>query len=154
RFHERLAKEGHALAALPLALDSVERQAPSYMPLYGDKGLGSAIESLASGAISARTVPPPADGGAASVRPIDDAAVLERMKVAVRPWAVGSKGRVEAKLFAVDPPVDETALGSWLLRALPLEAAKGAPRLDVLRATADGVFGALFSAASNGGAYS
>jgi hypothetical protein len=74
------------------------------------------------------------------------------MHAAVRPWAEGKNGRVEAKLFALAPAVERDAVGSWLLRALPLESISGATRLDCSRATAEDVFGPLFSAASNGGA--
>src|SRR5687768_1582440 len=40
RFHERLAQAKHPLGSLPLSLLEVENEAPSYMPLYGEKGLG------------------------------------------------------------------------------------------------------------------
>ena len=39
---------GHPLAGLPLVLQGIEREAPSYMPLYGEKGLGRAIDALAA----------------------------------------------------------------------------------------------------------
>ncbi|MBX3222945.1 MAG: hypothetical protein KF795_20710 [Labilithrix sp.] len=154
RFGDALAKSGHALAGLPLALRAAEREAPSYMPLYGDKGLGRAIDTLASGPMSARTVPPPADGAAVRATRVDDARVTERLVSAVRPWAEGKSGKVEAKVFALDPRVSASAVGSWLLRALPLESTTATARLDVSRTGAEGVFGPLFSAASNGGAYS
>lgn len=152
KFQESLAAAGHALGGLPLELKRTEREAPSYMPLYGDKGLGRAIETLTSGPMSARTVPPPADGSAIRATLLDDAAVIERLTAAVRPWAEGKSGKVEAKVFALAPSVESRALGSWLLRALPLDATKGT--LDCQRTEAEGVFGPLFAAASNGGAYS
>ncbi len=154
RFQESLAAAGHPLGALPLALRAAEREAPSYMPLYGDKGLGRAIDTLASGPMSVRTIPPPADGASVRATRSDDAAVTERMLAAVRPWAEGKSGKVEAKLFTLEPPVAGSVLGSWLLRALPLESTTATARLDVSRSGAEGVFGPLFSAASNGGAYS
>jgi hypothetical protein len=154
RFREALAKAGHPLARMPLELRPNEREAPSYMPLYGDRGLGRAIDTLASGTISVRTVPPPADGAAVRATELDDAGVIERMIAAVRPWAEGKSGKVEAKLFTIALPVEGNALGSWLLRALPLDATAAVARLDCSRVSADGVFGPLFSAASNGGAYS
>jgi len=76
------------------------------------------------------------------------------MKAAVQPWCEGSKGKVDAKLFALTPIIEEGALGSWLLRALPLDSTSGAARLDVARTGPEVVFGSLFAAASNGGAYS
>jgi hypothetical protein len=151
---EVLVTAGHPLAGLPLALRSTEREAPSYMPLYGDKGLKRAMETLASGPMSAATVPPPVDGSAVRAKRVDDHAVIERMTSAVRPWTEGTSGKAEAKVFALDPPVSASVLGSWLLRALPLDSTTAAARLDVSRTGPEGVFGPLFSAASNGGAYS
>jgi hypothetical protein len=149
RFAARLREEGHPLADLPLALRAAEREAPSYMPLYGDKGLGRAIERLTSGAMSVRTLPPPADGAAvrATLRADDEA--LVRMRAAVAPWS-----KTEAKVFALDPPIASENVGSWLLRALPLDATSGVARLDCSRSGPEGAFGPLFSAAANGGAYS
>jgi hypothetical protein len=85
---------------------------------------------------------------------VDDASVIERMTAAVRPWAEGKSGKVEAKVFTLDPKVSASAVGSWLLRALPLESTTATARLDVSRTGPEGIFGPLFSAASNGGAYS
>ncbi len=154
RFAERLATAKHPLAELPLELCGTEREVPSYMPLYGDKGLGRAIETLASGPMSARTVPPPADGATVRVTRLEDEALAQRLETAVRPWSEGSKGKCEAKLFEISPPIT-SGLGSWFLRALPLDSTKGTARLDVTRAEDPAaVFGTLFSAASNGGAYS
>ncbi len=154
RFHERLAEVKHPLGTMPLALLPVEREAPSYMPLYGEKGLGRAIATLERGPMSAKTVPPPADGAAVRATRIDDPKTIERLATAVRPWSDASNGKIEAKLFALEPAIDIGALGRWLLRVLPLDATAGVARLEVERAPADAVFGALFSAASNGGAYS
>lgn len=153
-FERHLTEEKHPLGGLPLSLLATEREAPSYMPLYGDKGLGRAIERLASGPMSARTIPPPADGGTVKATARDDGAIAARMGEAVRPWQEGSNGKIEAKVFDLAPSVGIGSLGSWLLRALPLESTAGAPRLEVSRTGADAVFGALFAAASNGGAYS
>jgi hypothetical protein len=154
RFQERLVKARHPLGGLPLALLPAEREVPSYMPLYGDKGLGRAIDTLTSGPMSVRTVPPPADGSAVRATRVDEAGVTERLTSAVRPWAEGKSGKVEAKVFTLTPEVASSALGSWLLRALPLESTTATARLDVSRTGPEGVFGPLFSAASNGGAYS
>lgn len=154
RFHERLASTKHPLGSMPIALLGVENEAPSYMPLYGEKGLGGAIAALERGPMSAKTVPPPADGAVAKATKLDDAKLVDRLATAVRPWSDASNGKIEAKLFALEPPVDVGAVGSWLLRMLPLESTAGQARLDVQRTPADTVFGALFSAASNGGAYS
>lgn len=152
RFHERLVRLGHPLGTLPLELLDVEREAPSYMPLYGEEGLGEAIAVLERGATSAKTVPPPAVGQANSVALVDEPALVERLATAVRPWSDAKNGKLEAKAFTIDPPVDVT--GAWLLRALPLDAVAGVRRLEVDRAPPETVFGALFAAAANGGSYS
>lgn len=154
RFREALAARGHPLAKMPLALRPSELEAPSYMPLYGDKGLGRAIDTLASGSISVRSIPPPSSGGAVRVTLLEDESVTRRMSTAVSPWAEGKSGRVEAKVFAIVPSVEARSVGSWLLRALPLDATSGGARLECSRTGVEGVFGPLFSAASNGGAYS
>jgi len=154
RFVDVLRKAGHPLAVMPLALSTTEREVPSYMPLYGDKGLGRAIETLASGPMSARTIPPPADGSVVRATRVDDPEIALRMSAAVRPWGEGKSGKIEAKVFSLSPAVDRNSVGSWLLRALPLEATTATARLDCTRTGPEGVFGPLFSAASNGGAYS
>lgn len=154
RFRDTLKAGNHPLAALPLVLLSTEREAPSYMPLYGDKGLGRAIDTLASGSMSIRTIPPPADGAAVRATKVDDKGATERMVAAVRPWTQGKSGKVEAKIFTLAPSVEGGAVGSWLLRALPLDSTNAVARLDCSRTGPEGVFGPLFSAASNGGAYS
>ncbi len=154
RFRELLAGQGHPLAAMPLELRRTEHEVPSYMPLYGDKGLGRAIDSLASGAMSIRSIPPPADGSAVRATRIDDSGSVDRLGAAVRPWAEGKSGKVEAKVFQLEPAVQANAVGSWLLRALALDSTTAAARLECSAIGADGVFGPLFSASSNGGAYS
>jgi hypothetical protein len=152
RFHERLVKEGHPLGTMPLDTLDVEREARTYLPLYGEKGIGDALSALESGPMSAHTVPPPADGATTLATRVADSAIEGRLRAAVLPWAEGPKGRVEAKLFSIEPAV--TRVGSWLVRALPLESVAGVARLDVAGTPPEGTFGALFAAASNGGASS
>ena len=152
RFRELLGAASHPLAALPLALLDLEREVPSYMPLYGDAGLGHAIDTLTSGPMTARTVPPPADGDEIRPRRIDDPVTLERLGAAVRPWTDGPSGKIEAHVFEIAPPVSGHALGSWLVRSLALEAVTAAPRLECMQTGPEGIFGPLFAAASNGGA--
>lgn len=154
RFQSALTESSHPLGGLPLALRGTEREAPSYMPLYGDRGLGRAIDTLTSGPMSVRTIPPPASGADVRATWIADERVEERMRSAVRPWAEGKSGKVEAKVFSLEPKLEKTPVGSWLLRALDLDATRSVTRLDVSRTGPEGVFGPLFSAASNGGAYS
>jgi hypothetical protein len=153
-FRRALAGAGHPLANLPLVLLPAEREVPSYMPLYGDKGLGRALDALTSGTISVRTIPPPGEGAPLAVTAVEDAGVQARLRVAVRPWAEGSHGKVEATVFSLPRKIERRDLGRWLLRALPLESTAAASGLEVSSTGAEGVFGPLFSAASNGGASS
>lgn len=150
---EELTKEGHRLAGLSLELRPIEREAPSYMPLYGDRGLTGVLEALANGPMSARTMPPPAEGKDVQVTEIPASPLLVN---AVKPWQTGKRGKVETKAFELGVTLSPNLLGSWLLRALPLESTKGVPRegLDCKRVQPESVFGPLFAAAANGGAYS
>lgn len=150
-FHERLVASGHPLAPFPLHLLESEREAPTYMPMYGADAIQKAVRTLESGPSSVRTIPPPADHDAPRVSLVADAALEARMREAVAPWTEGSKGKAETRVFALTPPVAE--VGRWLLRALPLESTRDGT-LDIARVTPDVAWGALFGAASNGGAYS
>ncbi len=151
-FQAELVAASHPLGGLPLTLRSVEREAPTYMPLYGEASLGSAIEALANQPRAGHTMPPPADPTsitAIQVVPADD-----RILAAVKPWAEGKRGKVEAKIFSLANEVEPNAVGSWLLRTLPLESIEGATKIVCVRVAGEGVFGPLFAAAANGGAYS
>jgi hypothetical protein len=147
-----LAATSHPLAGLPLGLLPIEREAPSYMPLYGDRGLTGVLEALASGPMSARTMPPPAEGKAVTATEVPAPGSLA---AAVAPWR-GKLYRVETRAFDLGTEIEPSLLGSWLLRALPLESTKDVKRegLETKRLSADAVFGALFAAAANGGAAS
>jgi hypothetical protein len=54
----------------------------------------------------------------------------------------------------VDVGIGTSAPGKWLLRALPLACLEGAAALRAERTGPEAVWGALFAAAANGGAYS
>lgn len=151
---EALKRSGHPLGGLPLSLLATEREVPSYMPLYGDKGLGRAIDALTSGLISIRSIPPPADATPVEAKVIADDVVSQRLAKAVEPWLEGKNGKVETKLFSLARRLETSSLGRSFLRTLSLDSASGASQLDVSRTGAEGAFGPLFSAASNGGAYS
>lgn len=157
-FGAELARRGHPLASLPLKRLPIEAEAPSYLPLYGAEGLGEAIDTLARGVASAKTLPPPAEGVAVDVKRREDHAIEARLATAVRPWSDAPNGKLEAKVFELSPALDLAAFGAWLLRVLPLDAtldeAGRLARFGVESSLPSAVFGALFSAASNGGAYS
>jgi hypothetical protein len=147
-FRDELAAAGHPLAALPLTLLDVEGEVPSYVPVYGSEAIGRAYEALASGPMSARSIPPPANSREVRASAAD---VDPRMDTAVRSWAAGPNGKVEAHVFVLEPAVRDYGLGSWLVRALPLASVREA-KIECLRVGVEGAFGALFAAAANGGA--
>ena len=155
-FHARLAAQGHVLGQLPLALLDAEGEAPTYMPMYGANAISKAVARLESGPTSTRTIPPPGDHVAPKATRIEDAALEARLREAVNPWtkSAGSNGKAEAKVFRLEPALGSASPGRWLLRSLPLECLEGADTLRADRAGADAVWGALFAAAANGGAYS
>ncbi len=149
-FARELEKASHPLAGIPLVLLAAEREAPTYMPMYGEGAIDRAVARLQGGPTSARTIPPPGEGGAPkATRSADDA----RLPEAFLPWTRDSNGSVEAAVFTIAPAVDPTSIGRWLLRALDIESSRG-DKLVVRRVQADFVWGALFGSAANGGAYS
>lgn len=154
KLRDVLLQAKHPLGGLPLVLLETEHEVPSYMPLYGDKGLGRAIDALTSGVISIRSIPPPADGGPVAIKVVEDRVLAGRLAAAVAPWGEGKNGKIEAKVFTLSRNLQASNLGRVFLNSLELESLAGASRVDVSRTTAEGVFGPLFSAASNGGAYS
>ena len=154
KFHERLAENGHVLGALPLTLLEAEAEAPTYMPMYGANAISKAVARLESGPTSARTIPPPGDHAAPRVTRIEDGSLEARLRECVLPWTTGSNGKAEAKAFRLEPSLGPASPGRWLLRALALECIDGAQVLRAERTSADTVWGALFAASANGGAYS
>lgn len=153
-FHAELAEAKHPLGELPLTLLEAESEAPTYMPMYGANAISKAVDRLENGPTSARTLPPPGEHGAPSVTRIEDPALEARLREAVLPWTTGSNGKAEAKAFRLEPALTLASPGRWLLRALALDCVDGAESLHAERKSADAVWGALFAAAANGGAYS
>lgn len=153
RFHANLAESGHPLGTMPLRLLTPEFEAPSYMPMYGAEAIHSAVARLEGGPTSVRTIPPPAEQPAPKVSLRNEPSTVERMREAVRPWIEGSNGKAEVKIFDVEPALLRRSPGKWLVRALPLESLEGASSVEVSRVDSALVWGALFGAASNGGAY-
>ena len=153
-FQARLAEQKHPLGHLPLSLLPAESEAPTYMPMYGANAISNAVQRLESGASSTRTMPPPGDQPAPAPALTVDAAVEQRLLEAVAPWTSGSNGNAEAKVFTLSPAIGAVAPGKWLLRALPLACLEGASALRTERTGPEAVWGALFAAAANGGAYS
>jgi hypothetical protein len=152
-FARDLEKKKHPLGGLPLVLLASEREAPTYMPMYGESAIDRAVARLEGGPTSARTIPPPGEGETPRASRVVDADVTSRLATAFEPWTKDSHGKIESGVFTISPAVDPSLVGRWLLRALLLESASG-DKLAVRRVQADFVWGALFGAASNGGAYS
>lgn len=160
---ERLAKKGHVLGGMPLTLLASESEAPTYVPMYGANAISKAVQRLEQGPTSNRTMPPPNDDDPPRATRVEDTKIEERLREAVLPWTNGSNGVAEAKVFQLASPIT-TPPGRWLLRALPLECLSGESGRSPASGTSSGlhaervgpesVWGALFSAASNGGAYS
>ena len=153
QLQNRLADQKHPLGPLPLGLLAAEVEAPSYMPMYGANAISRAVQRLERGPSSTRTMPPPGEQAPPAFTPVIDDSVTKRMVEAVDPWTNGSNGTAEAKVFRLAPPLGTSAPGKWLLRALPLDSKEGAG-LHAARCGTDLVWGALFAAAANGGAYS
>lgn len=154
KFHARLADARHPLGEMPLVLLEAESEAPTYMPMYGSNAISKAVARLESGAASTRTIPPPGEHEAPRVTRVEDAAALARMREAIAPWNSGPNSKSEARIFELDPAVVSASPGRWLLRALSLECLEGAKALHAERVSSEVVWGALFAAAANGGAYS
>jgi hypothetical protein len=153
-FHARLAEAKHVLGSMPLRLLEAEGEAPTYMPMYGANAIQKAVAALEGGPTSTRTIPPPGEQEAPRASLLTDAAVEQRLREAVVPWTTGSNGKAEAKVFRLEPALHTASPGRWLLRVLPLACLEKADGLHAERVTADAVWGALFAAAANGGAYS
>ncbi len=154
RYQAQLAEREHPLGHLPLSLLAAESEAPTYMPMYGANAISNAVQRLESGASSTRTMPPPGDQPPPNAALAVDAAVEQRLLDAVAPWTSGSNGNAEAKVFTLTPALRGVAPGRWLLRALPLACLEGSAALRTERTGPEAVWGALFAAAANGGAYS
>ncbi len=154
KFHARLAAARHPLGDMPLVLLEAESEAPTYMPMYGANAISKAVARLESGAASTRTIPPPGDHEPPRATRREDAAVEQRLRDAIGPWSSGANSKFEAKIFQLDPAMDVASPGRWLLRALSLECVEGAKALHAERVSPEIVWGALFAAAANGGAYS
>jgi hypothetical protein len=149
-FQQRLSEKGHALASMPLALTAEEREANTYLPMYGTEAIEAAVKALDHGPQSLHSLPPPDGANLPVTTDVVDVDLSLRMREAVSPWTVDSDGRVEAKVFTLEPALD-AGLSRSLLRSLPLESTQG-DGLVLTAVTADVVWGALFAAGANGGA--
>lgn len=153
-FQATLAAAGHPLGAMPLTLLDAEKEAPTYMPMYGDSAISKAVQRLESGPSSIRTMPPSGEHVLPVATRIEDPVLEARLGEAVGPWAASAGSKVEAKVYRLHPPATMMGPGRWLLRALSLDCMQGAEGLRAERCNAETVWGAFFAAASNGGAHS
>ena len=149
-FQERLASAKHPLAPFPLVLTREEREATTYMPMYGAEAIEAAVKALDHGPTSLHSLPPPDGAEQPRATAVENDEELARIKEAVVPWTLGLNGRVQATVHALSPSAG-SSVGKSLVRGLPLESVQGDTFL-LSAVTADVVWGALFAAAANGGA--
>ncbi len=149
-FRERLTKAKHPLAPFPLSLTHEEREARTYMPMYGAEAIEAAVKALDLGPTSLHSLPPPDGAQPPTLTAVENEEELARIKEAVVPWTLGLNGRVQASVHALAPSVGDS-LGKSLVHGLPIESVQGDAFL-LSAVTADVVWGALFAAAANGGA--
>ena len=126
------------------------------MPLYGDRGLTGVLEALASGPMSGRSMPPPAESKAITVNRVPRSA--RRSTAAVEPWTHrASRAASRRRCSTSASPLEPKHLGQLASsRTLPLASTKDVARdgLECRRVNVDAVFGPLFAAAANGGSTS
>ncbi|SDY28065.1 hypothetical protein SAMN05421504_10520 [Amycolatopsis xylanica] len=141
----------HPLAALPLRLDSSERDFD--LQDYDIRGGGSYSADYFLTKAEEKAV---LTAGSPQVATrITASGQRERMTSAVRGWLERSNGRAEAEVFEFAYPIGDI-FGASTLAGLPLESLRGLePDGLVFRtATFDEVVTTLFCAAANGGSYS
>ena len=127
-----------------------EREAKTYMPMYGAEAIEAAVKALDHGPTSLHSLPPPDGAQPPTITAVENEEELARIKEAVVPWTLGLNGRVQASVHVLAPSVGNS-LGKSLVRGLPIESVQG-DTFSLSAVTADVVWGALFAAAANGGA--
>ncbi|AWK12874.1 hypothetical protein DDQ41_12395 [Streptomyces spongiicola] len=139
----------HPLAWLPLRRSEPESGAD--LPSYSVQGSTS---SLPFGPINEVVRPLPLRSGQFAAL-ASEAADLSSVPAAVANWADESNGRIEARAFDLEHPLDEPDIPQALL-GLGLDCLAGHSRrtdFSVARSAAGAAWSVLFAAASSGGAY-
>ncbi|MEV0282296.1 DUF6183 family protein [Streptomyces sp. NPDC050610] len=153
-FAAALRSGNHPLAALPTRL--LENEENVGLPRYSARGASHGLPFHSGAELphpSART--PPGPSRAFGLAEIGDRAQTEAIATAANDWQEHSNGKVEARVFASDVPLDRADLRG-VIDALPLECLAGARHgtVRMSASTAEGAWRMLFSVASRGGAYS
>ncbi|MEU8522865.1 DUF6183 family protein [Streptomyces sp. NPDC048577] len=139
----------HPLAWLPLRRSELESGAD--LPSYS---VQASTSSLPFGPVNEVVQPLPLRSGQFAAHESAEAD-LSSVPAAVANWADESNGRIEARAFGLEHPLDEPDVPRALL-GLGLDCLAGhSHRTDfsVARSTAGAVWSVLFAAASSGGAY-
>lgn len=151
RFWQQLGEQNHPLAGLPLRPLSIEGAVPAGATHWSVLGAGSWGTTIPYPP-GPEPAPPGAPPGAVEIE--GDAAVAW-IEAAFAPSEALFNGRAETRLFLLDPPITAEQLGGDFVRALPADCLAGATRENApaQRLTPEEAFGALFWAATYGGAY-
>jgi Family of unknown function (DUF6183) len=153
RLADRMRREGHPLACLPLGLTDLEVDIQSFLPHYGPHGSSSASAGTSGDSDPDRTAV--GTGATRRFRETTTPEMAERVAKAVRDWIEESNGRYEARFFDFEEPFPTDEIVPSALRSLGLECLAGAGEtaIQIAKITASQGFGHLFSAATSGGAY-
>ena len=149
-WQEYVVNAQHPLGWLPTALLAQEKMFPKYLPRHRTGWAVSESEDEPG-----LPLPDPVELGVRWT----DAEVLQEEKTileaAVLNWTQKSNGKIEAHLFRSDTAVPAAAITPAAVLALPLEclAETSSDDLRLLPYSVGSALSALFSAASNGGAY-
>jgi hypothetical protein len=138
-------QEGHPLSWLPNRLLDFESGLSSCLPRLRYRGTSKEFQNpSATGSLPGTPSAP-----FVTFEPLD---VPERIARVVATWPVASNGKIEARAFRADRPIEDADLSAQLLMGLGLESMNGDVNANLVPlATA---FNALFAAACNGSAYS
>jgi hypothetical protein len=148
---QQLGERGHPLDWLPLRLMSAEGQFHRYLPRYSYQVSGSSMLPAGLPKAGGPWPPAPALVAVEVTQPGDQV----RLESAVADWRDRSNGMIEARLFALDPPLAHTLMSPAVLLQLGLACLADTPE-DAVQLAPTAVTAALttlFAAAVVGGAY-
>ena len=146
-----LVERGHPLGWLPLQLEAAEAQLPHYLPRFGYQSSGNPMLPAGLPTPGGPWPPAPQLTAVELTRPADQ----DRLAVAVAHWRDDSNGTIEARIFALDPPLPRGLMSPAVLLHLGLEclADSSVEAVELAPTTVTGALTTLFVAAIVGGAY-
>ena len=157
RLWTHLRELRHPLAALPLVLTDLETEIEEYLPQFHMNGENwhytlSPSDRPGLQGSHGRSLDERVEVVA---RDVDDPAAFEEMLAGVRGWEKDSNGRLEARVFALDGPVQDATISAELLCSLGLRCLENAAPSAVTCTPVSPAraFARLFDAAASGGAY-